>query len=172
MQSDLLAGDAWTVDGNYGATFDVRFARADTVIVLAPPRLRCLTRALRRVLKQQGLAVQAPGCPERLNLTFLKWVWRYPRDSRPRLDAALDRHRANLRVIELTSSAQGGKFLRDVGVGVGIGSVRLAARTRRHQPEDLGSAIVRAEKKIGTRSYTGCCSASSWVARGSSTASI
>ncbi len=35
MQNDLLAADCWIVDGNYGGTFDVRFARADTVVVLA-----------------------------------------------------------------------------------------------------------------------------------------
>lgn len=112
-QSDLLAADAWIVDGNYGGTFDVRFARADTVIVLALPRLRCVIRAMRRNLEHHGRAVQAAGCPERLDREFLRWVWRYPRDSRPRLDGACDRYR-NLRVIELASSAQVDEFLRDV----------------------------------------------------------
>ena len=115
VQNDLLAADSWIVDGNYGGTFDVRFARADTVVVLALPRLRCLIRALLRALRHHGRDVQAAGCPERLDLTFLRWVWRYPIDSRPRLEAALDRYRANLRVIELTSSAQVEAFLRAAG---------------------------------------------------------
>lgn len=113
LQRDLLTGEAWVVDGNYGGTFDVRFASADTVIVLALPRYRCVARVLRRTLEHHGRAVQAAGCPERLDLTFLKWVWRYPRDGRPRLDAALDRYRLNLRVIELTSSLQVERFLLD-----------------------------------------------------------
>ncbi len=112
-QSDLVAGDAWIVDGNYGGTFDVRFARADTVIVLALPRLRCVIGAMRRNLEHHGRSVQAAGCPERLDREFLRWVWRYPRDSRPRLDGACDRYR-NLRVIELASSAQADEFLRGV----------------------------------------------------------
>lgn len=116
-QSDLLGADAWIVDGNYGRTFDVRFAWADTVIVLALPRLRCVTRAMRRHLEHHGHALQAAGCPERLDLEFLRWVWRYPRDSRPLLDAALDRYRAHLRVFELASSTQVDGFLRNVGVG-------------------------------------------------------
>lgn len=106
VQNDLLSADCWIVDGNYGGTFDVRFARADTVIVLALPRLRCLIRALLRVFQHHGRDVQAVGCPERLDLTFLRWVWRYPIDSRPRLEAAFDRYQANLQVIDITSSAQ------------------------------------------------------------------
>lgn len=27
----------------------------------------------------------APGCAERLSLKFLRWIWRYPIDSRPRI---------------------------------------------------------------------------------------
>ncbi len=115
VQSDLLAADVWIVDGNYGATFDLRFARADTVIVLSLPRWRCVIRAIRRNLQHHGHAVQAAGCPERLDLQFLRWVWRYPRDGRPRLDAALDRYRAHLRVIELASPPQVHQFLRNVG---------------------------------------------------------
>jgi len=94
------------IDGNYGGTFDVRFSRADTVIVLAPGRWRCLARVLRRALRNWGRAVQAEGCPERLDIEFLWWVWRFPIDTRPRLDAALTPHRDRLRVVELTSPTQ------------------------------------------------------------------
>ncbi len=115
VQNSLLAGDSWIVDGNYGGTFDVRFARADTVIVLAPSRLRCLIGALRRTFRYYGRDVQAAGCPERVDVSFLRWIWRYPRDSRPRLDAALARQRVGLRVIELNSPGQVEGFLQDVG---------------------------------------------------------
>ena len=110
-QIDLLSGERWIADGNYGATFDIRFARADTVIVLAPPRLVCLAGALRRSLGRHGEAVQAPGCPERLDLEFLRWIWRYRTDSRRRLDAALERHGERLRVVELRSRRQAAAFL-------------------------------------------------------------
>lgn len=102
LQRGLVADDAWIIDGNYGSTFDLRLARADTVIVLALPRWRCTARALRRSLAHWGRAVQADGCPERIDLSFLHWVWRYPLDSRPRLDAAIAAH-PGLDVIELRS---------------------------------------------------------------------
>ena len=114
LQGSLLAGDAWIVDGNYGGTLDVRLARADTVIVLALSRWRCVVRALRRTLPHRGRALQAEGCPERLDPAFLRWIWRYPIDSRPRLDAALGRYRDSLRVVELTSPTQVRAFLDNV----------------------------------------------------------
>jgi adenylate kinase family enzyme len=67
LQVDLLAGDRWIADGNYGGSLDLRLSRADTVIILAPPRLVCVAGGLTRVLRNRGRAVQAPGCPERLS---------------------------------------------------------------------------------------------------------
>jgi adenylate kinase family enzyme len=115
LQGELLAGDRWIVDGNYSGTLDVRLERADTVIVLALPRLLCLRRALWRSLRNRGRAVQAEGCPERLSPRFSWWVWRYPVDSRRRLDAALARHGGQLRVIELTSRREVARFLEQAG---------------------------------------------------------
>jgi adenylate kinase family enzyme len=112
LQINLLAGDSWIADGNFGGTLDVRLARADTVIVLALPALQCLVGVLRRFLLHYGRDVQAAGCPERINLAFLRWVWRWPRESRPRLDAALDHYRDRLRVVELSSRRQVDDFLR------------------------------------------------------------
>lgn len=109
-QMELLAGDRWIVDGNYGGTFDERFSRADTVIVVARPRLACVSSAIGRTAKHRGRAVQAEGCPERFQLAFYRWIWNYNRDSRPRLDAALARH-GHLDVVELTSRRSIRQFL-------------------------------------------------------------
>ena len=111
IQSDLVSGESWIVDGNYGATFDVRFSRADTVIVLTLPRWRCTLRAFMRSLRNRGRAIQAEGCPERIDFQFLKWVWRYPVDSRPRLDRAVERFHERLRVVVLTSPTAVRRFL-------------------------------------------------------------
>lgn len=110
LQAELLAGEQWVVDGNYGGTFDVRFGRADTVIVLAPRPSSCLAGAISRTATNRGRAVQAPGCPERVDFAFLRWIWRYPRDSRPRLDAELARH-PQLEVVELRSRGSASRYL-------------------------------------------------------------
>ncbi|MEL6891132.1 MAG: isopentenyl transferase family protein [Actinomycetota bacterium] len=113
-QAALLAGASWIVDGNYGGTFDERFSRADTVIVIARRRRACVASAIWRTTKHRGRAVQADGCPERYQLEFYRWIWNYPRDSRPRLDAAIERH-PHLSVVELTKRGEMRRFLRDAG---------------------------------------------------------
>ena len=111
LQVGLLSGDSWIADGNYGGTLDVRLSRADTVIVLTLPRWQCSWRALKRSLQHRGQEIQAEGCPEHFDLKFLRWVWHYPTDSRPRLDQAIDRFHERLNVVELASPSAAQSFL-------------------------------------------------------------
>jgi adenylate kinase family enzyme len=83
--TELAAGDAWIIDGNYSRTMDVRARAADTVVFLDYSRAGCLARALRRNVTNYGRAVQAPGCPERFDFAFLKWIATYPNAGRQRM---------------------------------------------------------------------------------------
>ena len=85
LQPSLLAGDAWIADGNYHATLPLRLERADAVVFLDMPRLACLRGVLLRRLRHRGThrADLPPGCPEKFDLEFLRWIWRFPRDVRP-----------------------------------------------------------------------------------------
>jgi adenylate kinase family enzyme len=109
-QRELFAGERWIADGNYGGTFAERFARADTVIIVARGRLACLASALWRTTKNHGTPVQADGCPEHFQPVFYRWIWNYRRDSRPRLDAALARH-PDLEIVEFTNCSNLRQFL-------------------------------------------------------------
>ncbi len=111
-QRELCAGDRWILDGNYGGTFDERFARADTVIVIARRTWACVAAAVWRTARHHGEPLQAEGCPERFQLSFYRWIWHYERDSRPRLDTALARH-DHLEIIELNSRRAMRRFFDD-----------------------------------------------------------
>jgi adenylate kinase family enzyme len=111
VQNDLVSEDRWILDGNYSKTLDIRVAHADTVIILALSRWRCLARVLRRSLTNWHRDIQAAGCPEQLSLEFLRWVWNFPVRSRPNVDRALANHRNGLQVIELMSPSQVAEFL-------------------------------------------------------------
>jgi adenylate kinase family enzyme len=88
--AELAAGDEWIIDGNYGGTIDVRVQAADTAVFLDYAPIPCITRALRRSIFNHGRAVQAAGCPEHIDLEFLRWIANYRRDSRPRVLAELE----------------------------------------------------------------------------------
>jgi len=44
--AELLRGERWIMDGNYGGTLSERIESADTVLLLALPRLQCLFRVV------------------------------------------------------------------------------------------------------------------------------
>jgi adenylate kinase family enzyme len=105
-QAVLVENDEWIIDGNYFNSYDIRFARADAVIVLALPRRICIARVLWRMLKNWHRDVQARGCPEHFDWEFIRWLWRYPYDVRPGLDEALARHVGQFELIELKTTRQ------------------------------------------------------------------
>jgi adenylate kinase family enzyme len=76
------------LDGSYLGRLERRLQAADTVVFLDLSAWRCAWRATWRVVRGRGSANTAAGCPERLDrrhLRFLLYIWRFPRNSRPRL---------------------------------------------------------------------------------------
>ena len=90
--AEILKTDRWIIDGDYSRTLPERLKYADTVILLGYSRTLCLFRALKRISRFRG-AVRpdmTDGCPERLDWEFLRYVWNFNRDMRPRVEAALE----------------------------------------------------------------------------------
>ncbi|WP_241654494.1 AAA family ATPase [Granulicella sibirica] len=109
--AEVLAAPAWIIDGTYGGTLTQRLAAADAAILLDYPRWLCLVRALKRVLLGFGRARDdmADGCPERLSLSFLIYIWNFRREKRPRIADELRRFSG--RVIVLRTSAEATRWL-------------------------------------------------------------
>lgn len=76
----------WIMDGNYNRTLPERAKHCDTIIYLDFSRFACLRGVLKRVITTYGTVRpdMGEGCPERIDLDFLKWVWNYNRDKRER----------------------------------------------------------------------------------------
>ena len=75
------AKPAWVIDGGYSRTIAIRLKRADTVIWLDVPRRVCLARVIRRFLLNMCRVRQdmPPGCIERLDMEFMRWIWNWHR---------------------------------------------------------------------------------------------
>ena len=116
---ELSRRDAWIMDGNYSGTLEMRLEACDTVIFLDISRLICLWRVLKRAMLYRGVSRPdvAEGCPEKLNMTFIQWVWGYPSRSRPKIVRALEKNTGKKRIIWLRSREEVGKFLLDIAHG-------------------------------------------------------
>jgi adenylate kinase family enzyme len=107
-QRELISGERWVVDGNYGGTLELRAERADTIVFVDLSRRVCLSRALRRV---RSPILQAPGCPQKVDVEFLRWIWDFPRKTRPKVVAILGAHAPTTAVVQLRSPAEVRAFL-------------------------------------------------------------
>jgi adenylate kinase family enzyme len=87
----LVREPRWIQDGNYGSTLDMRLSYADTVFFFDTPRWTNLTGVLRRIWQHYGQTRPdlADGCPERIDWSFLKYVWTFNHKQRPRTVASL-----------------------------------------------------------------------------------
>jgi adenylate kinase family enzyme len=106
---ELLARDSWILDGNYSGTFEKRIAAADVVVFLDFPRLHCMYGVMSRWWKTRGRVREdlGPGCPEKLpSPGFVRWIWNYPRKTRPKLMALLDAARPRTEIVILRSRDQ------------------------------------------------------------------
>jgi len=90
--AEILKTDRWIIDGDYSRTLPERLKYADAVILLDYSRTLCLFRALKRIARFRGNVRpdMAEGCPERFDREFLRYVWNFHRDMRPRVEAALE----------------------------------------------------------------------------------
>lgn len=88
---ELCVQDEWIIEGGYTRTLELRLERADCVVFLDYDRVTCLTGVLQRVIEAPAKPRHdlPPDCPERVDWAFLRWIWNYHRDVRPRVLAAL-----------------------------------------------------------------------------------
>lgn len=113
IQRGLFDGESWIVDGNYGATMELRLERADTVIFLDMPTWVCLLGIVKRRIRWHGKTRpdMQRDCPERLDPEFVRWVWNYRRDKRPAVLEKLGRLRPDQKVFILNNRKAVREFL-------------------------------------------------------------
>ena len=112
--TSLLAGEAWIIDGNYSGTMDLRLESCDTVIFLDLPRHICTWRVIKRVIQNYGRTREdlAPDCPEKFDLSFIKWTWNYRTRSRPAVIKRLERVQDRVSITWLSNARQVKDYLK------------------------------------------------------------
>ena len=99
---------------NGSKTFITNGPYADTIVFMDLPRSLCIYRVLKRGLmfRNQTRPDMTPGCNERVEWQFIRWLWSYPATRRPGILARLREERAaGKRVVRLRSSLQVRRFV-------------------------------------------------------------
>jgi adenylate kinase family enzyme len=109
----LAGGPGWVMDGNYSTTFDLRMPLADTIVWLDFARWNCMRGVLMRIVRGYGRTREGlpEGCPERLDITFLRYVWNFRAAQRPRIVAALAKFAGHAQLHRLESRTDGKRFM-------------------------------------------------------------
>lgn len=109
----LVKEDRWIMDGNFGGTMEIRLAAADTVVFLDFPRLLCTFRAIKRAItyRNRTRPDMGPGCNEKMDLEFLRWVWQFPGKTVPAIERRLAKLGPNVQILRLRSPTEVEAFL-------------------------------------------------------------
>ncbi len=81
----IITEERWLMDGSNPSSFDMRLPISDIVLWVRMPRWLCLWGAISRAIKGYGKArpEMAEGCPERIDVDFLRYIWNFERRHAP-----------------------------------------------------------------------------------------
>lgn len=110
----MLDQKSWIMEGNYSSSYEKRFARADTFIFLDVSTAQALWSILKR--RYQYRNSKRPEMPEdwkeTLNWEFVRYVFRFKKDSRQKLLNEIEQFRHdNLEVHIFNTRKQAYKWL-------------------------------------------------------------
>ena len=87
---DIIEKEKWIIDGTYRDTLKKRLKNSDLIIWLDYSSIAQIKGIIKRYLKNaRKERTEIPGCIERLNFEFIKYVIRYNKDKRHFITDAL-----------------------------------------------------------------------------------
>ncbi len=108
---DLVATDAWIIDGNYQRTLEVRLRACDTVFLLDFPLDVCLAGAQSRI---GTLRPDLPYVEEEFDAEFRNWIIDFPKKQLPNIYALLEQYRNHKQVIVFHSREEVNAYLEEM----------------------------------------------------------
>ncbi|WFR96728.1 AAA family ATPase [Rhizobium tumorigenes] len=108
LMAEKAQEERWVFDGTGPSTFDIRLPRTDLVIWVRMPRLLCIWGVTQRWLRWIGRTrpEMAPGCPEKIDWEFLRYVWTFDDRFAPQVVASLVKNGPDVPVFQLNSRRQ------------------------------------------------------------------
>ena len=103
----VVATERWIIDGTSPGTLSLRLPRTDLVLWLRPPRRVSLYGVISRWLRFYGRSRpdMADGCPEKIDLEFLRYIWNFEKTESPEIEESLVKYGPAVPVLVLKSRA-------------------------------------------------------------------
>ena len=109
---EILAKDAWIIDGNYSRTMERRLAACDTVFFFDMPTELCLSGVIARIGKKRP---DMPWIDTELDPELKKQVEEFRDRHIPSIYELLERHQEGKRIVIFKTRAQADAFLEQMG---------------------------------------------------------
>lgn len=105
----------WIIEGNYDRTLPMRLRHCDGVIWLDFGRCACLRGWFQRMIRHWGQVRpdMAPGCVERYEHEFAKYIWNFNRENREKYCRLL-KEEEGVETIVLKNRRMVKRFLREL----------------------------------------------------------
>ena len=107
---EILATDAWIIDGNYSRTIESRIAACDTVFLFDLPTEICLEGVVSRIGKER---CEMPWVETELDLAFKEQIENFPTKELPITYALLEKYKEGKTVVIFCNRAQADAFLEE-----------------------------------------------------------
>ncbi|MDE1993581.1 MAG: AAA family ATPase [Rhizobiaceae bacterium] len=103
-----VAEPRWLIDGTAPSSFDLRLPRTELVLWVRMPRWLCMWGAISRAVRWLGRSRpdMAPGCPERIDGEFLRYIWSWEQKFAPKVIAGLAQYGPDVPVFQLKSRGE------------------------------------------------------------------
>ncbi len=108
--AEILATDAWIIDGNYSRTIESRIAACDTVFLFDLPTEVCLKGVISRIGKER---CEMPWTETELDSEFKEQIENFPTKELPTTYTLLEKYKEGKAVVIFHSRAQADAFLEE-----------------------------------------------------------
>lgn len=101
-----IKSDKWVLEGALLKIVRRYSDNADLIIWLQPSKYVAIYRVLKRAILNYGKVREefAEGCHEKINFSFIKWIWNYSKNKDAEIEAILENSSA--KVIKVSNSKQ------------------------------------------------------------------
>ena len=98
----------WIIEGTMIDCLDERLKKSTHVIFLDISRWLCLYGIFKRLIAEYGQTREdmAEGCKESFDWPFLKYVWNFNKDTRPKIREILDKNAENCDIIIIKTRSE------------------------------------------------------------------